>query len=73
MKSQMTNHKLQTNYNDQNPNDRNIFVWSLEIGAWSLFGIWKLEFGILNLGLDPIREASYKIREISSTGTKGGW
>ena len=46
-KSQITNHKFQTNPNDQNSNDRNKkSVCNLVLGAWSLFVIWYLVLGI---------------------------
>ena len=46
-KFQITNHKYQTNNNDQNSKFQTCFLfWSLNIGIWDLFVIWCLEFGI---------------------------
>jgi hypothetical protein len=48
-KFQITNYKSQTNSNHQNTNDQNkVCFGHLKIGIWILFGIWCLEFGILN-------------------------
>jgi hypothetical protein len=49
-KSQITNHKIQTNKNDRNSKSQTTqhkTFWSLIIEIWDLFGIWCLEFGIL--------------------------
>jgi len=54
LKSQITNHKFQTNPNDQNSNDRNKkSVCNLVLGAWGLFVIWCLVLGILLVACSP--------------------
>ena len=48
-KSQIINHKYQTNHNVQNSKFQTCFLfWSLNIGNWDLFVIWCLEFDIFN-------------------------
>ncbi|MBL7081469.1 MAG: efflux RND transporter periplasmic adaptor subunit [Candidatus Omnitrophica bacterium] len=62
-KSQITNHKCQTNCNNQNSNDRNKkSVCNLVLGAWNLFVIWCLVLGIFLMGCG--RKVSEEVENI---------
>ena len=71
-KSQITNHKQISNSKFQWARERSGDVGNLELGAWNLFGIWNLAFGILRrtallclaLLTTPLFAASYTPKRI---------
>ena len=70
-KFQITNHKYQTNHNDQNSKFQTcLLFWSLYIGIWDLFVIWCLGFDILRCFNTPILQYSSTLEELAPLPAK---